>query len=247
MSVLEKIRDRLRQESFQPTLLGAIVHPDYIIRRGLFRTVRELAPSISGSVLDFGCGSKPYESLFLQTTEYLGVDLEVTGHNHSDSKIDVFYDGKVLPFRDGQFDAVLSFEVFEHVFRLPDILREINRVTRNSGYLLISVPFAWNEHEIPYDYARYTSFGISHLLETCGYEIVELRKTTTFLSAVGQMFISYLAHMAPKPKILRHLFQLFVIFPCTLTAEGLNLVLPKKYEYFCNCVVLARKRTNPVT
>lgn len=29
----EKNRARLRQESFQPTLLGAIVHPDYIIRR----------------------------------------------------------------------------------------------------------------------------------------------------------------------------------------------------------------------
>ena len=106
-----------------------------------------------------GCGSKPYENLFVHADKYIGCDVEVSGHNHSDSKIDYFFDGKKLPFSDGTFDAVVSFEVFEHVFNLPEILTEINRVTKEKGTLLISIPFAYGEHEIPYDFARYTSFG----------------------------------------------------------------------------------------
>ena len=54
-----------------------------------------------------------------------------------------------MPFSDGRFDSVVSFEVLEHVFNLPQILQEINRVTKDSGLFLISVPFAWGEHEAP--------------------------------------------------------------------------------------------------
>ncbi len=239
---IDRLRNRARCESFRPTLLSMVVNPAYIIRRGLFLAIRDLGQNISGDVLDFGCGSKPYESLFPRAAAYIGVDLEGTGHNHSDSKIDVFYNGKSLPFQDSQFDAVVSFEVFEHVFNLPEIIKEIRRVTKESGQLLVSIPFAWNEHEIPYDYARYTSFGISHLLEKCGYEIVDIRKTTTYLCAVFQMLISYLTHLIPDNRALRYSLQLFVIFPCTLIALCLNTILPKRYEYYCNCVVLARKR-----
>ncbi len=160
MKAVDELRVRVRQGSFRPTMLHLVTGSGFIIRRALFRAIKELAPSISGNVLDFGCGSKPYASLFSNATAYIGVDLESTGHDHSESKVDVFYDGKVLPFRDGQFDAVVSFEVFEHVFNLMDVLTEIGRVTRDSGHLLISITFAWPEHEVPCDYSLYTSFGV---------------------------------------------------------------------------------------
>ena len=246
MQCFNEIRERARRESFQPTPLSLIATPGYIGRRGLHQAIGALASGICGRVLDFGCGSKPYEPLFAKASEYVGVDLEVTGHDHSDSRIDFFYDGKSLPFSNGSFDAVVSFEVFEHVFNLPEIVREINRVTCDSGHLLISIPFAWNEHEVPYDFARYTSFGITHVLKEGGYEVLELRKTTTFLEALGQLFISYLTFLNPRSRFLRNLFQLFVIFPTTMTALILNAALPKRYEYFSNTVILARKVSQPI-
>jgi SAM-dependent methyltransferase len=241
IGVLDTLRTRLRRETFRPTLFSVIIGSSFISRRGLFCAIKRLAPSITGNVLDFGCGSKPYEALFINADSYIGTDLEITGHDHIDSKVDVFYDGGVLSFPDGAFDAVVSFEVFEHVFNLPDILKEINRVTKDSGLLLISMPFAWGEHETPYDYARYTSFGISHILKRGGYEVLEVKKTTTFLLAVCQMFINYLVQLGPRSWILRPLLQLFVIFPVTLIAYAINAVVPKRYEYFSNIVVLARK------
>jgi SAM-dependent methyltransferase len=236
-----KLRGRLGREIFRPSFLGALFHPSYIIRRGLYLTIRDLAPEISGDVLDFGCGSKPYASLFMQARSYIGVDLEKAGHDHSDSRIDVFYDGKVLPFADRQFNAVVSFEVFEHVFNLSEILVEIHRVTKDSGLLLISVPFAWEEHEIPYDFARYTSFGISHLLKQAGYEIVELRKTTTHVLAVFQLLIAYLSQGVPKFKLVAYLRQACIVFPCTMLALAADAILPKRYRYYCNTVLIARK------
>jgi SAM-dependent methyltransferase len=241
MNVLEEIRIRLRGETFRPTLVSAVIGSSFIGRRGLFCAIKKMAPLITGNVLDFGCGSKPYEALFTEAASYIGVDLERSGHDHIDSKVDVFYNGRVLGFQDCQFDAVVSFEVFEHVFNLPEILAEIHRVTKDSGHLLISIPYAWCEHEIPYDYARYTSFGITHILKNGGYEVLEIRKTTTYLLTVFQMFMDYLVQLGPRSWILRPVLQLCVIFPLTLIAYALNAILPKRYEYFCNMLVLARK------
>jgi SAM-dependent methyltransferase len=235
------LRGRLARENFQPSFIGAILRPVFIIRRGLFLAIRELAPAIKGDVLDFGCGSKPYESLFRGATSYIGVDLDVTGHDHHDSRVDIFYDGKELPFEDGQFDAVVSFEVFEHVFNLKEILTEIRRVTRKSGHLLLSIPFVWEEHEVPYDFARYTSFGITHLLTEAGYEIVQLKKTTTYTLAVFQMLIAWIVRDKLRFRFLTHCRQFFVVFPLTMVGLALNSILPKRNEFYCNAVVLAKK------
>ncbi len=240
--MLAKIRARMQEEIFRPGWIGLVLSPTYILRRGLYRTIMEFAPQIRGRVLDFGCGSKPYESLFTGAESYVGVDIAVSGHSHADSKIDFFYDGRTLGFDDGQFDAVVSFEVFEHLFNLGDILGEIRRVTKESGYLLLSIPFAWEEHEIPYDYARYTSYGISDILAKHGYDIVSVRKTTTYVLAVCQMFIAYLEHFAPRNRFLRYLFRAGIVFPCTITGYLVNAILPRRHEYFCNTVVLARKQ-----
>ena len=98
--------------------------------------------------MDFGCGTKPYRTFF-QVEEYVGVDFENPGHPHDNEQIDIFYDGKNIPLPDGYFDSVLSSEVFEHVFNIDEVLAEINRVMKSDGKLLITCPFAWNEHEVP--------------------------------------------------------------------------------------------------
>jgi len=240
--MISSLKKRLRKEDFITTPLSLIINPVYIIRNGLYKSISNIAPIISGDILDFGCGSRPYESLFQNAKSYIGVDIEVSGHNHKDSKVDYFYDGKHLPFKDKSFDAVVSFEVFEHVFNIEEVLTEICRVLRPNGKLLLSIPFAWDEHEIPYDYARYTSYGITHILNKNGFEVAELIKTTTYLLAVFQMLIAYLTqYVLPKGRVSGRLAQLIVIFPLNFSAKLLDILLPKRYEYFCNIVVVAKK------
>lgn len=238
---MSALRARLQAEAFKPGWLGFVLSPVFIIRRGLYLAISRSAPELRGRILDFGCGSKPYEPLFVNADCYVGCDIQVSGHVHSDSRVDVFYDGKRLPFGDRCFDAVVSFETFEHVFNLPTVLAEINRVTRADGHLLISLPFAWGEHEEPYDFARYTSFGIDSVLRDAGYEVRSSIKTTSYLLAVFQLLIAYVSSQL-APRGWRHyVVQLLVVFPLTLLAHLLNAILPKRDQFFCNLVVLARK------
>jgi len=237
------VKKQLRKESFLPSYLSIVVSPVYIIRRGLLKSISQISESLKGNILDFGCGSKPYESLFINATSYIGVDIEASGHNHKDSKVDFYWDGKTLPFISNNFDGVVCFEVFEHIFNVVEVLAEINRVLKPKGSLIISIPFAWDEHEIPFDFARYTSFGITHVLNRNGFDVVSLKKTTTYFLAVAQMLIAYLYQYAlPQGRFLGMIAQILIIFPLTVLSLIANSMLPKNYGYFCNCVVLARKR-----
>jgi SAM-dependent methyltransferase len=163
----------------------------YIARSSLLKAIKKNAKEINGRVLDFGCGSKPYESIFTNAIDYIGLDIKSSGHNHIYSKVDFFYDGKTLPFPDNNFDVVVCFEVFEHVFNLEELLIEINRVLKKDGKLLISIPFAWDEHEIPFDFARYTSFGIAHILSKNGFQVIELKKTKQDVVKFGSVSSKY--------------------------------------------------------
>ena len=84
--IVQKIKKRLKKELFFTSYLSVIINPAHIIRNGLFRNISKYAPMIEGSILDLGCGSKPYESLFKNCSKYTGVDIEVSGPNHEVEK-----------------------------------------------------------------------------------------------------------------------------------------------------------------
>lgn len=195
--------------------------------------------------MDFGCGSKPYESLFLNASSYIGVDIEVSGHSHLNEKIDVFYDGKTVPFPGNNFDNVFCSEVMEHVFNPDESLREINRVLKPGGKLLLTCPFVWAEHEAPYDYARYSSFGIKHLLERNGFKVLQQKKEGHFTEVVIQQIIFYIFCLLPKkPALLYYLLHQIFILPFIIMGLLLNL-LPgstlKRKELYHSNIVLAIK------
>src|SRR5690606_7297991 len=194
-------KNHVRLAQFITGPLALVTNPVYIARSGLLRSIRLMAPEIGGRVMDVGCGTKPYEKLFSRATEYVGVDLAVSGHDHHDSKVDVFYDGKTLPFPSQSFDAVVCFQVLEHVFNIDELIVEMRRVLKPGGLLLVSLPLTWDEHEIPYDFARYTSFGIKHILSKHHFSVLKLEKTTTYFLTVFHMLIAYLhQHVIPKQK-----------------------------------------------
>jgi SAM-dependent methyltransferase len=240
-ALIDQARRLLARERFHPTWLGAIIHPFYIIRSRLARSIAGRASEIEGRVLDFGCGSQPYRGDFAHVADYVGVDVAVSGHSQTSSKVDIYYDGRTLPFPDASFDAVISFEVFEHVFNLDEILDEIRRVLKPGGKLLFSIPFAWDEHEQPFDYARYTSFGIRALLERHGYGEIEIEKTSTDVEAIGQLWIAYLhQHVGARHGSIRALVQLALLAPLTIMTLILSHILPDRRHIYCNLLVSAR-------
>jgi SAM-dependent methyltransferase len=240
--MLGKIKNIYRKELFLLSVLAVITNPLYILRNGLYKTISSMASQVTGNVLDFGCGSKPYESIFKNAQSYVGIEIKDICLDKEYNKADCFYEGDVLPFSSDSFDSIVSFEVFEHVPNINKMFVELRRVLKPGGKLLFTMPFAWDEHEIPHDYVRYTKYGITKILEENGFDILTVKKTTTYFLTVCQMFIAYFhKNLGPKNIFLAILFQFFIIFPLTLLSLFFNLILPKREEYFCNVVVLCRK------
>lgn len=223
-----------------------ITEPAYLMRKRLLKALLKYTPQLSGSIMDFGCGSKPYKSLF-NVKEYLGVDFHGQGHSHENELIDVYYDGISLPFESNRFDGIFSSEVFEHIFNLEIILKELNRVLKHGGKLLITCPFAICEHEVPNDFARYTSYGLKDLLQRNGFEIITFEKAGTASETISQIFISYfysgiLRKFLGKIPVVRTVAKIFFISILNILSILLNAILPRRNDLYMNNVVWAIKK-----
>lgn len=208
----------------------------------MHKNIKAFASKISGNVLDVGCGNKPYEGLF-KCNRYVGLEYDNEANRES-KKADFFYDGKTFPFADAEFDSIICNEVLEHIFNPNEFLSEINRVMKKGGYGIFTVPFVWDEHEQPYDYARYSSFGLKHLLELSGFEVVELRKSTNDITVIFQLINAYIYKtIAGSARVNRAkripINLLSSIF--NLAGIALNFILPKNNDLYLDNVVLVRK------
>lgn len=208
------------------------------------RGIARYAPMMTGKLLDFGCGSKPYRSLF-GVDEYIGLDFENPGHPHVNEQIDVYYDGKRIPFGDASFDSIFSSEVFEHVFNLPEALRELNRVLKPGGLILVTCPFAISEHEIPNDFARYSSYGLRYLLGEHGLEMVSQDKTGNSVETIFQLWIMYIhQQIAPvfrRIPVLRSGFRFIAYTGLNCLALLFSKFLPDRNDLYLNNVILCKK------
>lgn len=133
-----------------------------------------------GLVIDLGCGSAPYKQVILRTaSKYIGVDWPKT--RHDSSNIDVFADLTCqLPFKSGQADTVIAFQVLEHLPNPNHFLSECYRILKSGGRLQMTVPFMWHVHEAPDDYFRFTRYGLEYLLRASNFVDIEISENTGF-------------------------------------------------------------------
>jgi SAM-dependent methyltransferase len=239
--MLKKLRETINREQFFPSGLGLLVNPFYFARKGLYTNIRELGKHVDGVTLDVGCGQKPYEKLF-RSSRYVGLEID-NPENRMTKKADFFYDGTTFPFGDSSFDSVVTNEVLEHIF-VPDVfLREIHRVLRPGGVLLMSVPFVWDEHEQPLDYARYSSFGLRSMLERNGFAIQEFRKSVNDIRVVFQLLNAYVYKKTmTKNKYLNLFMTLIFMAPVNVLGEIASKITPVNDDLYLDSIVLARKR-----
>ncbi|MFY0604914.1 MAG: class I SAM-dependent methyltransferase [Flavobacteriaceae bacterium] len=127
------------------------------------------------SVLDYGSGDGPYKVMLKNYfDEYVAADYQVTNTHHS-VRPDIFIDdNQHVNVEDGTYSCVVVSEVLEHLYKPHEALREIKRVLKPNGYVIGTVPFFMWEHEKPYDFHRYTYFGLKRMFEDNGFEIIKL-------------------------------------------------------------------------
>jgi len=223
---------------FQPHFLF-FIHPFYFARRNLYKYYKLHSSKLSGNLLDIGCGSKPYKELFNHCKTYVGLEIET---NKNLNEMDFTYDGKTFPFEEGRFDSAICSEVLEHVFEPEIFLKEVNRVLKKDGKVILTLPFFWDEHEQPYDFARYTSFGLKYILEKHNFEILEHNKIGNNLSIISQMINCYLYK---KLYIKKNFFLKFISSLMFVLFNILGIFfsfLPKNNDMYLDNLVIAKKK-----
>lgn len=138
---------------------------------------RAAASHATGRLVDLGCGTKPYEKLFLpHVTQYFGVDWEGASGAHygSATRADYFADCTDTKLEAESFDTLLSTQVMEHIYDTQAYLRESYRLLKKGGVGIFTVPFVWQTHAEPYDYYRFTRYSLEKLFEQHGFVVEEI-------------------------------------------------------------------------
>ena len=143
----------------------------------------ELAKLHPGSkVLCIGAGGK-LGGMVRDTPNITVVSVDID----PDKKPDFVMDAASLGFLDGEFDAVFMIEVLEHVSEPQAAVAEIHRVLREGGVFVSSTPFIFGIHEEPYDFFRFTKYGLLHLFRA--FSEINLRERNGYYASIIVMFM----------------------------------------------------------
>ncbi len=154
---------------------------------------------IGATVLDAGAGEAPYKVL-LKHANYESADFEMVDKVYARSTY--VCDLKEIPVEDRRYDFVLFNQVMEHLPDPRSVLLELFRVMKPGARLLYTAPLFYEEHEQPYDFYRYTSFGIHHMFSGTGFIVEKIDWLEGYYGTIGYQMNRMHAYMPRRPSLI---------------------------------------------
>lgn len=207
--VAQRIAKRLRTDAPRMRLEPRLWDYCYFMTRNNLKAITAVAEVVNGrpdaTVVDLGCGKKPFRKLFRKDLQYVGVDISAE-HSLADVVADL---NGPIELSESMADAVLISETLEHVQDPHHLVSEACRILKPGGKLYISTPFSFPIHSAPHDYTRPTEYFYRSLPRRLPLQL-------QCLSPSNQFFVTPLQHFnllmlpAPLPTVLRRAFWLTV-------------------------------------
>ncbi len=196
-----------------------------VAESGILELVKFTSNNISsGSILlDAGAGKCPYKDFFSHT-KYISIDFCRIKKRYA--KISIIGDLNFLPLKNNSINAILCTQTLEHVNEPSRVLSEFHRVLKINGKLFLTVPQAWEQHQKPYDYFRFTSYGLNYLFSKTGFKTIFIKPIGGYFS-----FTSLLLYQFPKKLFANVKSPLLkiIIFPFKIA----SMVFLGFFRYFC--------------
>lgn len=171
---------------------------------------------MKGKLLDVGCGKKPYSSIIAGSVdEYIGMDLE-----SNKSNADIVGSCTNIPLDDNSVDTILCTQVLGDVIDPQKAMSEMYRVIKKDGYIVLTEDQTWPLHDIPYDFYRYTYYGLKKLAENQGFNVEYIQKRGGFSLMVCQRISSYIYYTTKELRKLR----LIIVLPFSVLLQLLGLI-----------------------
>ena len=180
----------------------------YSFRRQLIdRTLQKHSTQFNGCVLDVGGKKAQKKGKFRPPAldAVTWVCLNRTGKETPD----IIGDAHVLPFKSGCSDWVVCIEVLEFILNPAFFFRELSRVLKPNGQLLLTVPFLYRIHDHPYDLQRFTEEKLKLLLSESGFKIKEAEAHGYYFTVLADQLKAAFAQISLYP--LRLLSAIFAV------------------------------------
>jgi SAM-dependent methyltransferase len=207
---------------------------DYLIFELRRTTIAPWCRGIEGSeltVLDVDGRIQPYRSLFEgRLKRYVAVDLLMEG------LVDVIGNCQELPFRSDSFDVVLSTDTLQYVADPASAVREMHRVLRPGGTLILSTREQYPEHHD--EYWRFLPNALRHLAS--GFSSVHVAREGN--SAAGLLIaLNVLLHRDIRSYKAIKLAERTSIPLLNRLGVAARRLMPAHQRFACGCSLLATK------
>lgn len=228
-------------------------YPDFVAayRYNTIRRLIDFRPSTK--LLDVGCGKAIYATMFRGSqVEYFGVEPDpersllatnLLNKLNSSAHISIM-DAENLHYQDNFFDYVLAIEVIEHIENDFWAIKEMSRVLRQGGYLILSTPNSELletdypmeiDEEGPFGHKR-VGYDLENILEMLRLVNLKLVKHKRIFSIIPTKAIKILGRLHNKYDKLIPFFHPFA-YVITCISQKIN----PNPEIFYNHVLICRK------
>lgn len=175
-------------------------------RKLLDKLLEENKHYYKGVVLDIGGRDRgKFKKPKNKVEEWIFADIE---KNHNpDIVLDV---ADMSEIKSKSIDVVNAIELFEHVEKIEQGLKECHRVLKKNGRIIISVPFLYPVHADPCDYQRWTNEKWKKDLEKIGFKIEKFENIGRYFTVLADMIKILIKSITPILKYLGYAFYPFL-------------------------------------
>lgn len=248
-------------DKFTDIFGNTIFHPQFIMLGYTRKAVEAALKYAKGDLIDIGCGRMPYRKAIEPKVEkYIGLDHpSISKFYQPDKKPDILADiTKKLPIKNSSFDTVLMLQVMEYLQDPQRAIDNIEKILKPGGVVIISSPFLYPLHDIPFDKIRLTDTFLKNVIQNSGLKIIKINIQGGFwgfwLQSLEIFLFKKIMDIIKGKKDLTSLTQLAfltVITPIIVIFANLAYLLflgnkkESKYpNYFpLNYLIVARKQT----
>ena len=135
--------------------------------------LKNIADKAQGEILDIGCSK--IQNPYLNPKKTIGVDLDIP-ENPIYSVIQSDLNEK-LPFKEAMFDTVTAGEILEHLENPLFTLKEIYRILKPGGALIVTIPNGWLDM-----FMMYLNKSQEHIMIFCPNLFFRILKEANFKS-----------------------------------------------------------------
>ncbi len=192
---------------------------------------------VKGDVLDAGAGRLAFKYLLTgKAKRYYAMDKYIARQG-----LDIVGDLNSSPFKKHAFDTITCLQVIEHAKDPVSIIENLADSLKDNGVLIISAPHVSYLHSEPEDYYRYTKYGLHHIAEKNGLEVLGISVAGSIFGFLFTPISDFLLSYTYKVPVIFNLVffvnSLFVRSICKLDEWFFrNCIMPTNY------IMVARKK-----